>query len=692
MNGIFVSRISRIAAVGLLLAASCGSSPKVDRGEMLMPDGYKDVKASIFVSPVAGQRIYQKVAVLPFKAPTELIGSSISDLFATALLKTNKYNLVERSQMEQVLGEQALGLKGVTESSLAIRVGKMLGVQGVIVGTVPEYGSKASGAAELSAIGINARMIDVSDGGVVWSVSDSAISPSPIGLSSFAKRMVDNLVSALFQEAIKAGDTVAANLPVPQIASSRGGVRSVSIEIVPDSPEAVESYTILRGRTESGSFQEVGKVENSSRHVSFEDRNLLDAETYHYKVVGRNRSGMTTVPSQPIRVSTAGPPDAVTGLSAQSGLIRKIVLQWQASFDPNVKGYNIYRRTSGDTWAKIKSIDGQSKAAYTDEGLDDEKTYSYRIAAFNVVETESPPSKTAQAATKGPPSMVTGLKAASGEARKVSLSWNPVNEPEVKGYAVYRASQGAGPFEMIKSIEGREQTQFVDGGKKGYFSDDAALQDETRYYYKVRAVNVVDVQSPDSRVAIAVTKPVPTPVTGIRSGEIQVKQVAIEWEPNPEPDIAKYEVFRGEEQASVNKSLGEVPSSAYRFVDKGLKDGTTYHYKVRAIDKDGLIGKFSNPVQASTKPLPRNPHGIRAALDGGQVHVSWKPNPEPDIAKYVVSLKGFMFWDKAGESNGPSFVYRGEIKKGKTITFRVTAVDGTGLESEPSEEISLVIP
>ncbi|MBI1865639.1 MAG: hypothetical protein HYR98_07950, partial [Nitrospirae bacterium] len=222
-----MSRIWRIAAAGLFLAASCGSSQKVDRGEMLMPDGYKDVKATIFVSPVAGQRIYQKVAVLPFKAPTDLIGSSISDLFATALLKTNKYNLVERSQMEQVLGEQALGLKGVTESAVAIRVGKMLGVQGVIVGTVPEYGSKASGASELSAIGINARMIDVSDGGVVWSVSDSAISPSPIGLSAFAKRMVDNLVSQLFQEALKAGDTVAANLPVPQIASSRGGVRSV---------------------------------------------------------------------------------------------------------------------------------------------------------------------------------------------------------------------------------------------------------------------------------------------------------------------------------------------------------------------------------------------------------------------------------------------------------------------------------
>lgn len=692
MNGTFVSRISRIAAAGLFLAASCGSSPKVDRGEMLMPDGYKDVKATIFVSPAAAQRIYQKVAVLPFKAPTELIGSSISDLFATALLKTNKYNLVERSQMEQVLGEQALGLKGVTESTLAMRVGKMLGVQGVIVGTVPEYGSKASGSAELSAIGINARMIDVSDGGVVWSVSDSAISPSSIGLSAFAKRMVDSLVSQLFQEAIRAGDTVAANLPVPQIASSRGGVRTAFIEIVPDSPEAVESYTVLRGRTESGSYQEVGKVENSSRRVSFEDRNLLDAETYHYKVVGRGRSGMTTIPSQPIRVSTAGPPDAVTGLSAQSGLIRKVILQWQASFDPNVKGYNVYRRTSGDTWAKIKTLDGQSRASYADEGLDDEKTYTYRIAAFNVVETESPPSRTAAATTKGPPSQVMGLKAASGEARKSSLSWSPVNEPEVKGYAVYRSGRPEGPFEKIGDVEGRELTRYVDGGKKGYFSEEPALQDETRYHYKVRAVNVVDVQSPDSRVAIAVTKPVPTPVTGIRAGEIEVKQITIEWEPNPEPDIAKYEVFRGDNPSSADKNVGEVPSSALRFVDKGLKDGATHHYRVRGVDKDGLIGKFSTPVQASTKPLPRSPQGVKAAIDGGQVQVSWKPNPEPDIVKYLVSQKGFMFWDKAGESAGPSFDFRGEIKKGKTLMFRVTAVDAAGLESEPSEEISLVIP
>jgi hypothetical protein len=35
---------------------------------------------------------------------------------------------------------------------------------------------------------------------------------------------------------------------------------------------------------------------------------------------------------------------------------------------------------------------------------------------------------------------------------------------------------------------------------------------------------------------------------------------------------------------------------------------------------------------------------------------------------------------------------QGELKKGKTLTFRITAVDQTRLEGEPSEEVGLDIP
>ncbi|MEO0367928.1 MAG: CsgG/HfaB family protein, partial [Pseudomonadota bacterium] len=101
--------------------------------------------ASVFVSPRAKDTQMSKVAVLPFKAPVELAGASIADVFTTEILKTYKYRLIERSQMEQVLDEKALGMQGVISSSEAIQIGKLLGVEGVILGTVPEYGLRAVG-------------------------------------------------------------------------------------------------------------------------------------------------------------------------------------------------------------------------------------------------------------------------------------------------------------------------------------------------------------------------------------------------------------------------------------------------------------------------------------------------------------------------------------------------------------------
>jgi fibronectin type 3 domain-containing protein len=650
---------------------------------------------------------------MPFRAPVELVGASISDIFTTEILKTYKYQLVERGQIEQVLGEQALGLKGVTESVLAMKVGKILGVQGAIVGTVPEYGSKASGPAELASIGINVRMIDITDGSIVWSITDSAISDKPISLSSFARRMIENMVSRLRREWIRAGDTHAMNLPSPQILNSYGKLRRAVIEILPDSPQTIVEYKIFRSQSENGPYQEIETLENSrSKNIRFEDKNLLDAEIYYYKIVSISKTGMTGPPAGPIKIATAGPPGAVAGLSAESDLIRKVALNWQSATasvtkkrsrfsddedeesssgagDKNIKGYHIYRRSPGGSWLKIKTIESSHQSTYTDEGLGDEKTYHYRIMTFNIVGTESPPSQVAIATTKGPPSSIRNLTATSGHARKIPLSWSPSIEPEVKGYAIYRADKESGPFEILRVIEGREQIQYSDGGKRG---DEASLKDDARYFYKIKSVNVVDVQGADSPVVSAITKAVPRPVTSLNASQIEVKQVTLNWKLNQETDIAKYEVFRGDDPGNVDRPVQDIPATLSHFTDKDLKDGMKYYYKVRAVDKDGLTGKFSEVISSSTKSVPKKPEGLKANIEGSQIRITWQPNPEKDIARYVIFKKGFLSWDKTGESTVTDFSYREELKKGKTFTFRLTAVDLSNLESEPSEEVSITIP
>ncbi|MBI5584523.1 MAG: hypothetical protein HY892_11940, partial [Deltaproteobacteria bacterium] len=536
--------------------------------------------------------------------------------------------------------------------------------------------------------------IDVADGSIVWSLTDSAVSDRPISLSAFAHQVIRKMVSLLSQEMIRVGDTSGVGIPIPRVLSAQGRIRGTQIEIQPDPPGVVQHYKILRAAAEAGPFQEVGQLTPAEAPVlRYEEGNLPDGETVYYRIVAVAPSKMTSLPTRPIKITTAGPPGAVTGLAAQSGLIRRVVLTWQPATDPQVRGYAVQRQAGSGPWEKIKTLEGRNQATFTDPDLGDLATYSYKIVTINQVGAESLPSGAVTAVTKGPPAKVQKLEALSLQPRKVPLKWSPVNEPEVKGYAVFRAAKEEGPFEKIGFVDGKDTVEFVDGVKRGFFGIATPLLDETRYFYKVQAVNIVDVPGPDSPVDNAVTKPVPEPVLGVQANQLEVKQVSLKWKASEEADIAKYQIFRGRDPQSIQSLVAEVPVPATQGVDPKLEDGTKYYYQVRAVDKDGLEGKFSAVATSSTKPVPVKPRGLKAQWDGKRIRLTWTPNPEKDIQKYTISQKSFLlFWEKIGESSGTEYLYQGEMKKGKTLSFRLTASDRDQLEGEPSDEAEITVP
>ncbi|MCX7010041.1 MAG: thiamine pyrophosphate-binding protein, partial [Kiritimatiellaeota bacterium] len=123
-------------------------------------------RANVYVAPVSSP--IKKIAIMPFKAQTELIGTSISDLFVTEMLRAGRYELVERSQMAKVLSESELALAGLSVSR-ATEVGNMLGADGVVIGTVDEYATVAQGGNPYPVVAITARLIDCGSGKVMWS-------------------------------------------------------------------------------------------------------------------------------------------------------------------------------------------------------------------------------------------------------------------------------------------------------------------------------------------------------------------------------------------------------------------------------------------------------------------------------------------------------------------------------------------
>jgi curli biogenesis system outer membrane secretion channel CsgG len=156
-----------------------------------------ETRANVYVAPE--KLAIKKIAIMPFKATSELIGASVSDLFVTEMLKAGKYELVERSQMAQVLGESELSLAGLSAAKAA-EVGTMMGADAMMIGTVDEYSTVTYRGYNYPVVGITARLIDCQNGKVVWSVDLAERSQDRMGtVPEQARIVVHQMMSALYQ-------------------------------------------------------------------------------------------------------------------------------------------------------------------------------------------------------------------------------------------------------------------------------------------------------------------------------------------------------------------------------------------------------------------------------------------------------------------------------------------------------------
>lgn len=79
----------------------------------------------------------------------------LTDKLINQLANTQKYRVVERSQMQAILQEQEFQQTGCTSSECAVDVGQILGVEKIVTGSIGKIGSLYS---------ISLRMINVSTG------------------------------------------------------------------------------------------------------------------------------------------------------------------------------------------------------------------------------------------------------------------------------------------------------------------------------------------------------------------------------------------------------------------------------------------------------------------------------------------------------------------------------------------------
>ena len=114
---------------------------------------------------------------------------TVSDFLRTDIVKLNKYTVVDRNNMEEILSEQAFQLSGCTTQECAVKMGQLLNVNKIIVGSVVKLGAKYI---------INANMINIETGAIEKSerVESRSIEELPRNTEYLAKILSGTAESA----------------------------------------------------------------------------------------------------------------------------------------------------------------------------------------------------------------------------------------------------------------------------------------------------------------------------------------------------------------------------------------------------------------------------------------------------------------------------------------------------------------
>ncbi len=340
------------------------------------------------------------------------------------------------------------------------------------------------------------------------------------------------------------------------------------------------------------------------------------------------------------------------GNSATSG---KPMLTWNAVY--GATSYRIYRSTSKGSGY---SLLGTTKAtSYTNTGAKAGTTYYYRVKACNDAGL-SPYSNVVSGKVKSvtpkpsAPVVKIGHSATSG---KPMLTWNAVSG--ATSYKVYRATSQNGTYSLLGTVT---TTSYINTGAK----------DGVTYYYKVKAVNSAGESAYSNTVSgqsKSVTPKPSAPVVKIGHSATSGKPM-LTW--NAVDGAASYRVYRATTKNGAYTVINTTKALTYTNVGAAL--GTTYYYKVEALNAAGKSMGFSAIVEGKVAPVL----AVGYSSVSGKPQLTWKAVPGATEYQVYRSTQQNSGYKKINTTTSTSYVNTG-AKAGTTYYYRIVAVKGTAV-------------
>ena len=358
---------------------------------------------------------------------------------------------------------------------------------------------------------------------------------------------------------------------------------------------------------------------------------------------------------------------AVTGFASGSQTKSSAVLGWDKV--SGADGYAVELYTGGK-WNEVFRTSDSSVTSCTVGSLKGNSTYSLRIRAF----AGTAYSDYTRLAVKTKLAGVTGLKAQGVTATAVKLDW--ARNAGATGYIIEQYK--GGKWTQLAVTKNNTTLTFTVKG----------LAECTPYSFRVKAyknnggkTNYSDyVTVKASTLLGAVKNAKVTSVTG--------SWITLEWAKNDKATGYSIEQYKGGKWTVIATTKN---NTTLKFTVKGLKNDTTYSFRIRAYKASGGVTAYSDYVRIAGKTrIPNVAKFTGSAASASAVKLDWSKNDK--ATGYVIEqYKGGRWTEIKAVDNDITEITVEGLAKGTAYTFRIKSARTVGSTTEFSEYASVKV-
>ena len=377
---------------------------------------------------------------------------------------------------------------------------------------------------------------------------------------------------------------------------------------------------------------------------------------------------------------------------AEAGVLSN-TLYWDAPPEANVAGYRIWLDTA-DGFELLAELEGKNTLTFTHAGLTAGEKVTYAVTAFDVYGQESGRSSSASA-TPMPDNVapvVTAVSPKNGETLTGTVTVTVDAEDNIGLASVTLSfSNGAEPEDWTVL----DTVSFTDAARgTAYFKVDTTAFDDTQPLYVL--ITAADIHGnegqADAVFTYALDNTPPEQVTGLHA-EATTTVITLNWS-----DVAArdFKEFRVEQLMDGQWSYVGGTSTALGIQVSGLTPATLYTFRVRAVDKCGNEGPWSEELSVATLAdvYPPVITAIRPepGYYNGSIPLTCTAHDDFGIASWLVQVSyDGQLWTDVTEVTSPATTFRysldtsgleeGSIFVRAVVTDRYGNVSNTGSDA-----------